>query len=201
MVKIAIDIDEVLADQADAFVRFSNQRWGTNLHVDDYTEHWAELWNLNLEETLARRDELFDGKVYQTLAPIHAADEVLRRLSQRFELCIVTSRSSVLNTDTREWLKRHYPGIFSDDVIHFSGIWDKVDHTTHAQTKADILKSLDADYLIDDQPKHCIGASEVGIKSILFGDYKWNRGVEMPPLVTRCKDWAAVEAYFNGIKS
>jgi 5'(3')-deoxyribonucleotidase len=200
VLKIAIDIDEVLADQAEAFVRFSNERWGTHLRVEDYTEHWAELWGLDIEKTLARRDELFEDRIYQTLQPIPTASEVLRHLGHRFELCVVTSRSSTLRDDTHEWLKEHYSDIFLDDSIHFSGIWDDVDHTTHTRTKADVLRKIQADYLIDDQPKHCIGAAEAGVKGVLFGDYQWSKGVDLPPLVTRCKDWQAVKEYFDALR-
>ncbi|MBC7869007.1 hypothetical protein H7X69_02425 [Candidatus Saccharibacteria bacterium] len=35
---IAIDIDNVLAYNAKGFVEFSNQRWGTTLEVDDWSD-------------------------------------------------------------------------------------------------------------------------------------------------------------------
>ena len=36
--KIAIDIDDVLADNAEKFTAFSNQRFNTRLTTDDYDE-------------------------------------------------------------------------------------------------------------------------------------------------------------------
>ena len=35
--RIAIDIDDVLAENAIGFVAFSNERWVTLLRVDDYS--------------------------------------------------------------------------------------------------------------------------------------------------------------------
>ena len=48
--RIAIDIDDVLAENAIGFVAFSNERWGTRLSVDDYSEHWSEMWRVDSEE-------------------------------------------------------------------------------------------------------------------------------------------------------
>lgn len=44
---IAVDIDDVLADNAAGFVTFSNERWGTNLTPDDYGEHWVKVWQVD----------------------------------------------------------------------------------------------------------------------------------------------------------
>ena len=40
---IAIDLDDVLAAHVESFVAFSNERYGTSLQVDDYSDHWAGL--------------------------------------------------------------------------------------------------------------------------------------------------------------
>jgi hypothetical protein len=56
-------------------------------------------------------------------------------------------------------------------------------------------------YLIDDQIKHCIGASGVGVKSLLYGDYPWNRDVNLPKSVERVSSWKEVEDYFERSKN
>lgn len=60
---LAIDIDDVLAANAAGFVRFSNERWGTNLAVDDYDEHWAKVWEVDEVETARRAIELHESGV------------------------------------------------------------------------------------------------------------------------------------------
>lgn len=47
---IGIDVDDVLSQSAVGFVAYSNQRWLTNLTPDDYDEHWAEMWKIELAE-------------------------------------------------------------------------------------------------------------------------------------------------------
>ena len=61
--RIAIDVDDVLAENAAGFVAFSNQRWGTTLQVDDYDEHWAKIWNVDNEEVERRAKEFHNSSL------------------------------------------------------------------------------------------------------------------------------------------
>lgn len=192
---IAVDIDDVLSATAGAFVAWSNQQWGTNLTVEDYQEHWGDMWQVDLAETERRAGEWFSSGVARTYQRRDQSTAVLTQLSKRFRLIITTSRSKPLRADTHEWLEEHYKGIFEE--VHFSGIYDGVlDDRMAVLTKGDLFKSLGVRYAIDDQPKHCVAALEHGAEAILFGDYPWNRG-DFPAGVTRCKDWQGVLEYFD----
>ena len=68
-------------------------------------------------------------------------------------------------------------------------------------TKAEICAEIGADYLVDDQPKHCLAAAKAGIKTILFGDYKWNRDTKLMPNMVRAKNWQEVLEYFTRTNS
>lgn len=194
---IAIDVDDVLADNAAGFVAFSNERWGTNLRPEDYDEDWMSMWGINLEEAVKRRDELFASGTQRKYDHNNDALHVLGRLAERYDLCIVTSRHATTKDDTRAWIHERYLGVFTDETIHFAGLWDDPDHTSVHKTKADIIVSLGADYIIDDQLKHCTAVASRGRKAVLFGNYTWNQATELPDNVTRAKDWVAVERYFN----
>ena len=196
---IAIDIDDVLADNATGFVAYSNRKWGTNLKVTDYDEHWAMLWNTehDLDETMRRRDDFMASKSYRAYKPKDQAYDVLKRLAENYELRIVTSRLQVMRDDTIDWLHEHYEGIFSDDTIHLAGIWDTLTHESINMTKAEVVKIIGAKYLIDDQLKHCIGAAEIGVQALLFGDYNWNQSSALPKGVTRLADWPELEEFFK----
>jgi 5'(3')-deoxyribonucleotidase len=195
---IAIDIDDVLADNASGFVAFSNKIWGTNLKPEDYDEHWAKVWSVDIHEVEKRATEFHASNVFQTYAPIDSAVAVLNRLRIDFNLIIVTSRRLQVRKDTIEWVHIHYPGIFSDDVVHFAGIWDTIDDQSIHRTKADVVESLEADYLIDDQLKHCLAVAESGRTALLFGDYSWNQMPQLPSGVVRAANWQAIEEYFYG---
>jgi len=198
---IAVDVDDVLAANAAGFVKFSNQRWGTNLKPEDYHEHWAEMWGVDHEEMLERRGEIIKAKLFMSYDFHDDAKAALARLSKNYKLVILTSRTSDVSEDTVEWIKSYFGDLFSE--MHFAGIWEKLNRNEAKVedvikvTKGEIAKQIGADYLIDDQPKHCLAAAEAGIKAILFGDYKWNRDTELVPNMVRAKNWQAVLEYFD----
>ena len=199
---IAVDVDDVLAANAKGFTDFSNARWGTKLQPDDYTEHWAELWKVEHDELLKRRQIVIDEKVHYQHEVFEEAKAVLQGLKNRYKLAIVSSRSQEIHKETFEWIDKEFPGVFEE--IHFAKIYDDAGSSSREevlkklkQTKAEVLKEIDADYLIDDQPKHCIAAAEAGITSLLFGDYKWNRDIKLRPNMIRTKTWQDVKEYFD----
>ncbi len=195
---IAVDLDDVLASSAADFVLYSNKKWGTNLTPEDYQEHWAEMWEIDIEEAERRAHHIYyESKIQGRVTPLDAAAPVLRRLSANYDLVITTARPKFIEQITREWIEMHHQGIFQN--IHFAGIWGEGYHPEDALnlTKADLLERVGADYLIDDHPKHCTGALKKGVKPLLFGDYAWNRNVQLPEGIVRVKDWAAVQEFFD----
>jgi hypothetical protein len=154
------------------------------------------MWQLSIPETEARWAEYMASGAHGRYDMIAGAKAVLGQLHDRYRLVAVTSRRAELSEITREWLDSNYPGLI-DEVIH-SGFYGKGNVDDHKMTKTEILLGIGAQYLIDDMPKHCLSAAEAGISTILFGNYGWNRDVELPDGVVRCKDWNAVQEYFDG---
>lgn len=194
---IAIDVDDVLAKTSQGFIEFSNKTWGHNLTIDDYDEDWAKAWGTSVEVARERADILHASAAIAELSYFPEALSVLMKLKKQYRLVVATSRRASISQESREWLERYYPGIF--EGVFFSGIYDgKLGrHEDHiARTKNDLLAEIGADYLIDDQLKHCFAAGEHGVRAMLFGSYAWNRSDDLPSHVTRCADWEAVEAYF-----
>lgn len=197
---IAVDIDDVISRSAEGFSAFSNERWGTNLTAAQYSEEWAPLWGVSVEEAIERAKELHDAGAHGTYLSYEEASPVLARLKERYNLEIVTSRRAVVSNITEDWLAKHFAGLFS--AVHYVGMWDEdVDpHNVHQRlerTKADLCKQIGAEYLIDDQLKHCLAVAEVGIQAVLFGDYRWNQHDNLPVNVTRASNWDEVERYFD----
>ena len=195
---IAVDIDDTLAANAKAFVAYSNQLWGTSLRVEDYDEHWQELWKVDLAETQRRADKMHDMGIFGRHEHFSDAKPVLQKLATNYSLAVVTSRRKTIEAETLAWIDRYYGGIFEN--VHFAGIWDSVTDQSIHLTKADILQDVGASYLVDDQLKHCKAAAEIGVKAILYGNYTWNQVDQLPEGVVRCNDWQAVGDYFDAIK-
>jgi uncharacterized HAD superfamily protein len=193
---IAVDIDDVLAAEAEFIIAYGNKQWGHTLTLEDYQENWSDMWGVDMEEMERRAAQLHLPGVQTSYRLIEGGHEVLKKLKERYELIILTSRRGVLKVETLEWINRVFADVFSG--IHFTGFYDTTRTDRHLLTKGELAKQVGADFLIDDQPKHCFAAAEAGVKSLLFGDYAFSRHLELPPGVSRCKDWAEVLDYFDG---
>jgi 5'(3')-deoxyribonucleotidase len=185
---IAIDVDDVLALSVPHFVEYNNALWGGNVDIEEYTEDWMKLWSITpkqLEEWQA--DVAKNQKIYPFIKPIKGAKTTLIKLSEKYRLVVLTSRSKCFAEMTEKWLEEHFSGLIQE--VHFAGFWDNLSDESAHYTKGKIVSELGAKYLIDDQPKHCFSANECGVKSILFGDYSWNRDVEN---VHKAHNWTQV---------
>jgi len=194
---IAVDVDDVLSKTSQGFVEFSNKTWGHTLSPDDYDEDWAKVWGVSVEAARERADFVHENGMIGGFSNFPEAFAVLVKLKERYTLVVATSRRASIETLSKDWLQRHYGGIFSG--VYFSGIYDgKLGKHEEiiTRTKNELLVDIRAVYLIDDQLKHCIAAGEHGVDAVLFGNYAWNQSVDLPKHVTRCADWEAVEAYF-----
>lgn len=116
---IAVDIDDVLALNAEAFVDYCNKRWGTQLTVDDYDEDWFKLWGVDEKESGVRVEQYLSSGTQRSYAHHETAVSVLKELKNRYKIVIVTSRNSSLLKETRDWLDQYFEGIFSE-VHHAS---------------------------------------------------------------------------------
>lgn len=193
---IAIDIDDVLATSVQGFVEFSNQYWGTNLSIDDYNERWSEMWKVSHEEEVRRAGIIYRSGLVRRFGAVDDAFGVLKQLREKYKLVITTSRASQTKSDTLAWIDLHFPNIFSE--VHLAGFYDELNEDSHMHTKAELCRSIGADYLVDDHPKHCFAAAEVGIPSLLFGEYSWSRNLGvLPKGVTRVTNWQEVRNFFD----
>lgn len=195
---IAVDIDDVLALSVNKFIEWSNNKFGTNIVFDQYTEDWSLLWGISQAQTTERVKQMYKDGLPAQYSRINESTEVLNKLKPDYELVVATARRKAEHIQTRRWIQEHYPAVFKD--VHFAGIWDEITEHSPKKTKARLCKELGVDYLIDDQAKHCLGASQVGVKALLFGEYPWNKNVSLPREIEKVTNWKEVEDYFNKIK-
>jgi 5'(3')-deoxyribonucleotidase len=188
---IAVDVDDVLALSAARFIAYNNKLWRGNANMENYTEDWIKLWQItpqHLEDW--QKNIMQNREIYPDLKPVKNAKTILKKLSVNYEIIVLTSRSMQFAAMTEEWLGKHFADIVQE--VHFSGCWDNVTIDSANGTKGKIVRALGAEYLIDDQPKHCLSARENGVKSILFGDYSWNRHLEKTADIHKARNWDEV---------
>ncbi len=198
---IAVDIDDVLSVSSEALVEFSNKRWGMKLTAEQVTEDFAQTWGVTREEASPMIEEFLSSGVHRSYQSFQEALPVLRKLKPQFRLIVITSRRRRLKPVTDAWIERHFSGIF--DEIIYAGIFDGLNpdnaHAKHKQTKAELCREHGVDYLIDDQPKHCVATAEQGMHALMFGDYAWNRNLRIEhDKLTAVRSWQEVKEFFDG---
>jgi len=173
--RIAIDMDEVMADSVAEHLARYNRDYDDNITKADLHGKW--IWDVvsldrhpRLEEYL-RSDDFFD--VLEVMAD---APRVLRLLQQHYEVFIASAAMEVptsFNAKYR-WLERHFPTIPATNIV-FCG--DK--------------SILRADYLIDDNPRQLRRFSGTGIlydapHNVAVTDFR------------RVHNWLEIESLFLG---
>mmetsp|Transcript_21266 Transcript_21266/g.34574 ORF Transcript_21266/g.34574 Transcript_21266/m.34574 type:complete len:249 (+) Transcript_21266:4178-4924(+) len=205
---IAVDLDEVLGGFVPSLCGFHNEKYGTDFVLEDFHSYrFCEVWGGTNEAAVGKVFEFFESEHFQhRLFPLNDAYLVLSGLAPRFDFVVVTSRQHVIEDATKEWLAKHFPGVFK--AVLFGNHWTLEapgpEHAHHSKrSKPDMCKDLNAKMLIDDNIGYCNGCSEkLGIPTILFGNYGWNKlkgNEKLHEKVTRASTWREVAKILENI--
>ena len=104
--KIAVDIDGVLADQVGAALRVIEKEYGLKYHKSEVNRaHWIfsgrEIWS-----EIARL--LADPEYTLSVPLIEGSQEGIEQLGDH-NVCVVTARRSNAEEATKQWLNMHFP--------------------------------------------------------------------------------------------
>jgi 5'(3')-deoxyribonucleotidase len=147
MKRIAVDMDEVMADALGELLARYNRQRNANFTKKDLKGKW--LWQVlppggqQLIEGYLQSDQFFED-----LPVIADSQDVLRRLSEQYQVFIATAAMAFPNSfgPKFRWLRRHFPFLSPHNFV-FCG--DK--------------GILQADYLIDDMPYNLASFRGAGI--------------------------------------
>lgn len=137
MKRIAIDMDEVLADAVAEHLSRYNRHFNESLTKADLEGRW--LWDIvQSDRHQALEDMLRTDDFFADLDVFPDAPRVLRRLADHYELFIASAAMEVPTSFTAKfrWIERHFPFIAPSHIV-FCG--DK--------------GVLSTDFLIDDNPR------------------------------------------------
>ncbi len=170
--RIAIDMDEVMADALAEHVRRYNAAFGAEFAI-------ADLCGRRLEDCVppSQRETveaMLDASFFADLAIMPDCQEVIRELAARHDIFIVSAAMDVPRSFDAKfgWLRRHFPFIPPAQIV-FCG--DK--------------SICEADYLIDDCARHFAGFRG---RPLLFSA-PHNAGESRYP---RVDSWKAVREVF-----
>lgn len=172
MKRIAVDMDEVLADFTQQVLDVLNEKTGqTHTKADLVRQSIEELYPDELDHLL---EQIHTDHFFRTMQVIPGSQEVLKRLSEHYEIVIATAAMEVPKSFSAkfDWLLEHFP-FLDPHLFIFCGN----------------KKVVQADYLIDDNIKQLERFSGRGVM------YTATQNLEQEYDV-RVDNWEEVEAYF-----
>jgi 5'(3')-deoxyribonucleotidase/uncharacterized protein with PQ loop repeat len=141
--RIAVDMDEVIADAFGKTLRAFNERTGRNITKEQIAREGLETVfapeTFTPELQAVFQDMHHDRTFFADLELMEGGQEALRELSADFEIFIASAAMDVPSSfDAKyQWLKQYFPFI---PASHYVFCGDK--------------SILNADFLIDDRPRH-----------------------------------------------
>ena len=182
--RIGIDIDDVLIQSAKRSIEMYNEKFNTNVTLDDWymfddPDVWSKIWaNDDMRVLVSRVIATMADEAFASVEEVEGAAESLTHLkNEGHELFAITGRTEGIRKQTKFVLDRYFPGIFSDETLLFV---DYYNHEGQKASKADVGLELGLTHFIEDLPDHASQLARVGIKTYLFSPgYKWNeKGVD-----------------------
>lgn len=172
MKRIAIDMDEVIADFNSTQIERFNKKFNDTVTKEDLKG--KKLRQLRPDRNEDITEIISDPSFFRNLGVMKDSQEVIKQLSEYYEIFITTAAMEYPSSFTAkyEWLKEHFS--FLDDM-NFVFCGDK--------------SIIHADYLIDDNSRHFKHFRGTGIlftspHNIHETDY------------TRVNNWQEVREYF-----
>lgn len=171
--RIAIDMDEVMADVYPKFLDIYEEQHGRRPEYSEYAG--GKIYDC-VPGAEQLRSELHNEGFFRDLPLMEGVIPVVRDLNEAAELIIVTSAQEFRNSlvDKYDWLQQHFPFLSWKQYV-FVGA----------------KHFINADYLIDDHLKNLRGFGGTGV---LF-DAPHNEGNED---YVRVHNWEEIRAYFEG---
>lgn len=172
MKRIAVDMDEVLADFSGHLLTLMNEKVGTTYTKEDATGRF--VFELFPEHEELMREIVHSDAFFRALPVIPGSQKALQQLNEHYEIMIATAAMYIPESFQAkyDWLQMHFP-FLNFELFTFCG--DK--------------STIRADYLIDDSPKQL---RRFGDGAVMFTAAR-NEGIDYPE---RVNDWEEAEAYF-----
>lgn len=190
--KIAVDIDEVLADTLSAYLERYNKLFETKYKREEFYEY--RFWKIHggTRDEAIRHFSDFMNERGERVLPFHGAFDVLHSLKNAHEFISITSRPRYFSELTKRWVRENFPEIFSD--IYFTNAYAS-DGSAEVR-KVVVAQEQKVELLIDDDLGHCVECASAGIHAYIF-DAPWNRNGKLPSGVERIFSWEEIRKKLN----
>ncbi len=183
---VGVDLDDTLMDFNSALCRFYNRHYGGSMSRESVFSFDLELsFNLSTKEVDEMIEQFLGSEEHLSAKPLAEAVPIVRKLSEQFEIFVVTARPQTANEHTYRWLAKHYP--FLMDRVHFTGGYNG----QPGIPKSEVCRRLELNVFVDDAPKN-IQDVEPEVSRAFLIDAPWNQDYRPGPKIRRVFSWPEI---------
>lgn len=193
--RIAVDVDEVLADLMGPVIRWHNITYETNNCLEEFTNfNCGKTWRCSTEETIARFEKFMRTSHFDELLPVpDAIDGVEKLVFAGHELFAITARPAFIEEKTNAWITKYFSNKFQKVYI----LNQYVIQGTNGPKKLDVCRSEKIDCIIEDAGETAYEcAPHLPCGAILF-ERPWNNNFPENSRVKKVKTWPEIVDYFK----
>ena len=185
--KIGIDLDEVLAELLSAVIEYHNFAYKTAFTKNQFRSHlyWKTLDGTK-DEVIRKVRDFYKTDYFKNVKPVAGAIKALPILKQDNDLFIITARPNEILEDTKEWVDRYFPNLFSGIYLanHFPQSGASI-------AKSQICDELEIEVMIEDSIESALDCAGLKRRVLLF-DCPWNQQAELPSGISRVLSWKEI---------
>lgn len=185
MLKIAIDLDNVILDVPTTIINLHNELNKNKLEykICDNLD-WKFKPLVKTDEELAELFKLFDHvDFYKDAITFPNAIQIINELSMQNNVCIISKHMDSRKPLTQKWIYETFPTIKLIFVDNF-------------EDKGRVLKEFGADIIIDDRVDALESCEGIVPYRICYGQYQWNKDYKG----LRASDWSELYKMIKNIK-
>jgi uncharacterized HAD superfamily protein len=178
---IGFDIDGVVADTMEAFIRIAREDYGYTVRPEDITRFEVEeCLDMPRDAIAGIFERLLADPLGADLRPMAGAVETITAMSRSGPVTFITARPDT--APLSRWLAAH----FGEETCRGFRLLSSGDH----DNKAELIRACGLSFFVDDRARTCRMLAAEGITPIVF-DQPWNRGRHRLPLV---RHWGELRA-------
>lgn len=115
--RIAIDMDDVMADASASILQLYNNEFSTNFKDEDFTE--KSFYEVAGDNYLQIRPKLFEKGFFRNLSVKDKAIEVVEGLNAKYEVFIVSAAMEFPNSlfEKHQWLEEYFPYLSWKQIV------------------------------------------------------------------------------------
>ena len=172
--KIGIDIDNVIANTFAELVPYYNRFMG----YESTPEEVVATMKRRKLKMLHYYFKAWQDKVMTKISVIAGAAETIKDWHGQHEISLITSRMSIFNRQTRQWLNNH--------SVPFHSLY-------HAKEKTKHLKANGCQIFIEDNFEECEILAD-HCERVFLLDYPWNRRATTKSNIIRVENWQQIKS-------